>query len=125
MREVRSLQPLRIIFVSEKKVRRLPAVICKWGDTLNLGEAAPSTSQTILTEEEAWLIGAVVAEGWADKNGKAHFTNQDPEYVRRVAELWRQVAGGWTSTYEAESGFTGGDKVTQLRLRGHPGMPGG
>ena len=95
------------------------------GDTLNLREAAPSTSQTILTEEEAWLIGAMVAEGWADKNGKAHFTNQDPEYVRRVAELWRQVTGGWTSTYEAESGFTGGDKVTQLRLRGHPGMPGG
>ncbi len=93
----------------------------KLGDHLELKDLPSPASETNLTENEAWLLGAMVAEGWVDgEDGKANFTNQDSKYVEQMASTWRQVTGEWSSPYEAKSGFPRGGSVLQLRLQGAP-----
>jgi GDPmannose 4,6-dehydratase len=88
------------------------------GDTLRLINLPPPTDAIRMTEEEAWLLGVLTAEGYVSPGGKIQVTNQDGALLDEVATFWRQVTGGSTSTYTAPSGFASGQPVTQLRLTG-------
>ncbi len=96
-----------------------PAGKVQIGDNLALIELPDPTDQIDLTETEAWLLGILVAEGYVNTEGRAYFTNQDPDLLERVENTWRKVTGGSCSRYIAPSGFEGGSPVTQLRLNGN------
>ncbi len=89
------------------------------GDSLALIDGPQPTDQIEMIEEEAWLLGILVAEGCVSEQGKVQVTNQDPALLERVAASWRKVAGGSSSSYVAPSGFEGGREVIQLRLTGN------
>jgi GDPmannose 4,6-dehydratase len=96
----------------------VPAGEIEAGDLLSLIALPEPTNQVVMTADEAWLLGALAAEGWVSEEGKVVFTNQDEALLQETAACWRRVSGGGTSRYAAPSGFEGGRPVTQLRLTG-------
>lgn len=88
------------------------------GDKLALIDLPPPTNAISMTEEEAWLLGVIAADGYVSPTGKIQVTNQDEAFLDGVMSVWRQVTGGNASTYIAPSGFETGQPVTQLRLTG-------
>ncbi len=101
---------------SERRAEEVQA-----GDQLALINLPAATNVIQMTEEEAWLLGVIVAEGYVSPEGKIELTNQDERLLCEVATNWRTVTGGGTSTYAAPSGFETGEPVTQLRLTGANG----
>jgi len=90
----------------------------KAGDELVLIDLPQSTDAICMTEEEAWLLGILTADGHVEPDGKIQLVNQDERLLAEVAAVWQKVTGGETSKYVAPSGFVTGNPVTQLRLTG-------
>ncbi len=90
------------------------------GDKLTLMPLPEPTSEISITEDEAWLLGIITAEGWVSEPGSIHVANQDERLLDQVTACWRRVSGGTSSRYVARSGFENGKAVTQLRLTGAP-----
>jgi GDPmannose 4,6-dehydratase len=88
------------------------------GDHLALISLPDPTDAIRLTEEEAWLLGILAAEGHIGPDGKAKIVNQSEDLLAEVTRVWRTVTGGRTASYVAPSGFPGGQPVIQLRLCG-------
>ena len=88
------------------------------GDALALIELPRPTHLVKMIDAEAWLLGALTAEGYVSEEGKIHFSNQDEALLQQVALAWQQVTGGYTSRYVAPSGFKEGKAVVQLKLIG-------
>jgi GDPmannose 4,6-dehydratase len=87
-------------------------------DHLALIDLPQPTEQISMTEDEAWLLGILAAEGHIGEDGSAYVSNQDETLLQAVADCWRRVSGGASSRYVAASGFENGRPVTQLRLTG-------
>lgn len=94
----------------------------KPGDCLALIKLPEPTDKTILTEEEAWFIGAMVSDGYIGliKNKiydsealKGKFSNKDTKLIDVVKNLWYKLTGGDTSIYIGEK------DVYDLRLLGN------
>jgi GDPmannose 4,6-dehydratase len=109
-----------IVFTEENgAVVEKPAAQVRVGDTLAMLSLPSPTNRIRMTEEEAWLLGILSAEGYICANGQqVQVTNQDTEILDQVAERWHQVCGGTTSRRVHPSGFQNGKAVTQLRLKG-------
>ena len=88
------------------------------GDRLALLDLPAPTNAVAMTVEEAWLLGALAAEGYVSEEGKVTFTNQEMSLLDEVDGAWTLVTGGNANSYQAKSGFPGGGAVTQLRLQG-------
>jgi GDPmannose 4,6-dehydratase len=88
------------------------------GDHLALIELPPPTNVIQMTEEEAWLLGVIVANGYISEEGKIQITNQDAQFLEQVAEVARKVIGCRSRLSVAPSGFEGGKPVYQLYLPG-------
>ncbi len=88
------------------------------GDHLALIELPPPTNVIQMTEEEAWLLGVIVADGYISEEGKIQITNQDAQFLEQVAEVARKVIGCRSRLSVAPSGFEGGKPVYQLYLPG-------
>jgi len=87
------------------------------GDRLELVDLPPPTDRISMHCEEAWLLGALVAEGYvADR--KARFTCSDEQLVDRVADTWKRLTGGRCARRRGSSGFEGGARALQLDLTG-------
>ncbi len=112
-----------VVFASMNgDIAEKPAGEIAVGDNLTLMPLPEAANEITLTEDEAWLLGIVAAEGWVGReSGHIHVTNQDLELLDRVAACWRRVTGGSFSRNVAKSGFENGEEVTQLRLLGAPG----
>jgi GDPmannose 4,6-dehydratase len=91
------------------------------GDHLRLINLPPCTDVVRMTEDEAWLLGMIVAEGYVSEAGKIQITNQDDGILNEVAACWQRVTGGAVGRYVAASGFETGHPVAQLRLTGDNG----
>ncbi|OIN95453.1 MAG: GDP-mannose 4,6-dehydratase [Anaerolineae bacterium CG1_02_58_13] len=91
------------------------------GDRLALIELPLATDVIRMTEEEAWLLGFIAAEGYVSENGKIQISNQDSKLLEEVAELALKVTGGGTRTNIVPSGFETGNPVIQLHLTGANG----
>ena len=103
------------------EVAERPAGDIRPGDTLALIELPEPSSRIAMTEDEAWLLGVLAAEGYVSEEGKVQVANQDPVLLDEVEACWGRVCGGDASRYVAPSGFAGGVEVTQLRLTGGRG----
>lgn len=100
--------------------RETPAGKVAAGEHLWLANQPTTTFQTVLTEEEAALLGYLTAQGWVSEDGKSRVTCGDDAVLAHVAELWGAVAGGRVAK-EVGSTSAFGDKVTpSLRLVGNP-----
>jgi GDPmannose 4,6-dehydratase len=107
-----------VVFVCEdgQPVER-PAGEVKMGDELALINLPQPTNIISMTEEEAWLLGILAAEGSIRENG-IQVSNQDEALLDEVARVWELVTGGVTSRRTHPSSFENGNPVTQLRLNG-------
>jgi GDPmannose 4,6-dehydratase len=95
------------------------AVSLAEGDRLVLAEQPPQTLGTVMTREEAWLLGILAAEGYVSEAGKARITCHDDAILAEAASCWERVSGGTSVKYVgAESAFS--DRRTPtLRLNGN------
>jgi GDPmannose 4,6-dehydratase len=108
-----------VVFTSrDDEVVARPAGEVQVGDALALIDLPQPLERISLTEDEAWLLGILVAEGYIETDGGAHCFNQDPALLDAVAACWHKVCGGTTSRSVAASGFENGREVTQLHLTG-------
>jgi GDPmannose 4,6-dehydratase len=100
----------------EKEAQRFEA-----GDRLRLSEQPPHTLLTVLTEDEAWLLGIMAAEGWiAADRGKGRITCQDDAVLAAAAACWERVTGGTaTKSAGAKSAFSD-NRTPSLSLNGAP-----
>jgi GDPmannose 4,6-dehydratase len=108
-----------VVFVQhgEQVAERLTAEV-QAGDSLALIDLPDPTDAISLTEEEAWLLGVLVAEGYVSDEGKIQITNQDEAFLQEVARIAKRVTGGDVRWDIVPSGFEGGKPVMQLYLRG-------
>lgn len=108
----------RIFACDGNQIVERPAEEVHERDHLALIPLPPPTELISMTEEEAWLLGIVAAEGHVRPEGKIEVANQDASLLDKVASVWRRVTGGNSSRYTAPSGFATGKPVIQLRLTG-------
>jgi GDPmannose 4,6-dehydratase len=90
------------------------------GDRIVLADPPLSTLRTTLAEEEAWLLGFLVAEGAISEQGRGRITCNDEAALDEAAQHWQRVAAGTSVKYDgARSAFS--DRRTRtLRLNGNP-----
>jgi GDPmannose 4,6-dehydratase len=102
----------------EGTTTEIPAGEVRPGDELALIDLPTPTDVTRLTDDEAWLLGLLTAEGFVGEEGKVCVSNQDDDLLRQAEQAWRRVTGGSTRQYTAASGFVNGRPVVQLHLTG-------
>jgi GDPmannose 4,6-dehydratase len=89
------------------------------GDQLAIAEEFPARSGwTVMTDEQAELLGLLCADGWVDRHHTGIcFTNNDDALRARVAELWARCFLGGSREWVGRSGFSDKD-VGKLSLNG-------
>ncbi|MBI5481962.1 MAG: GDP-mannose 4,6-dehydratase [Deltaproteobacteria bacterium] len=98
----------------EDRPTETPAGEVQPGDLLPLIRLPESPDVVNMTEDEAWLLGMLAAEGYVSAEGKLRVVNQDHGLLNEVAACWRRVTGGGVRWSEHPSGFAGGEPVTRL-----------
>jgi GDPmannose 4,6-dehydratase len=96
-----------------------PAGEVRAGDHLHLGEQPATSFATVLTDDEAWLLGILAADGYVSAQGKGRVTNNDDAVLAEVAGCWERVTAGYATKGETASGFSG-EPVSTIELRGRP-----
>ncbi|GAB4504745.1 MAG: hypothetical protein Fur0043_17390 [Anaerolineales bacterium] len=107
-----------VFALNEDKVVERRAEEIKTGDLLALIDLPPATASIVMTDEEAWLLGVLVADGYVHKNGKIQITNQDKALLEEVAATAQKVTGCGIRWAVIPSGFETGKPVLQLYLPG-------
>lgn len=110
-----SATPDHVIFLDGD--RECEAGKAECGDRLTLCSLPESPSRTAMIREEAWLLGAIVADGYLSNDGHGRVTKNDENILSEVARLWPLVTGGYVARGETASGYTG-DPVKTIELRG-------
>jgi GDPmannose 4,6-dehydratase len=64
------------------------------GDALWIGDQPSITCLASLTDDEAWLLGILVSEGFVSAEGRARVTCGDEAVLAQAAACWTRVAGG-------------------------------
>jgi len=67
------------------------------GESLWLARQPDHTLATALHEDDAWLLGALAAEGHVQRRGTVEVTCHDDAFLARVASCWERVSGGYAS----------------------------
>ncbi len=89
------------------------------GDRLVLADQPPQTLGTVMTEEEAWLLGILVAEGFVAERGTARITCHDDAVLAEAASCWERVSGGSSVKYLGATSAFSGRRTPTLRLSGN------
>jgi GDPmannose 4,6-dehydratase len=89
------------------------------GSGLELIEVPEATDLTSVSEEEAWFLGIMAAEGFVHER-KARFYSTEDALIEAVRSCWERLTGGWTSGRRGRSGFENGTDAYQLDLNGAP-----
>jgi GDPmannose 4,6-dehydratase len=99
-----------------------PAGSLQAGDRLRLAAQPPATLATVLTEDEAWLLGILAAEGYIDPaKGSARVTCSDESVLAEAAACWERVTAGVATKYDEGSPSAFSDTLTpRVELRGNP-----
>lgn len=71
------------------------------GDSIRLAEDPPAMYATEMTEDEAWLLGMLAADGYVSKEGDGRIRNRDEHVLIEAGERWKRVAAG---TYRKDKG---------------------
>ncbi len=91
------------------------------GDKLTLAERPPITCATTMTEEEAWLLGILTAEGYVSDKGSGRITCGDESVLAEAASCWERVAAGYAVKTEGSKSAFGDVRTPVLDLRGNAG----
>jgi GDPmannose 4,6-dehydratase len=95
--------PEHVVFIGEDEKRAEDVVP---GDDLRLALHPSSSFNTSLTEDEAWLLGILAAEGSILKNGRTRVTCGDDAVLAETAARWERITAGTTSKGAAPSAFS-------------------
>lgn len=107
------------IFVQENgEPRERKAEQVQEGNLLALVDMPEPTNAISMTEDEAWLLGVLVADGYIGETGKIQIANQDDAFLQEVERVARKVTGCTVRWGVNPGGFEGGQPVTQLYLVG-------
>jgi GDPmannose 4,6-dehydratase len=88
------------------------------GERIVIADQPITAFNTVLTEDEAWLLGALASEGYVHKNGLTRITCNDEGMLATAAACWERLTGETSVKYDgAPSAFTGRPTKT-LRLNG-------
>ncbi len=96
-----------------------PAADFEAGDRVRLAEQPPQTLGTTLTEDEAWLLGALVAEGHVQPRGRARITCTDESLLAQAAACWERVSGGWARKHDGVASAFSGRRIAAVELNGN------
>ena len=89
------------------------------GDRLVLGQQPPATLLTTLTDDEAWLLGVLVAEGYIAPDGSGRITCGDESVLMEAAASWERVAAGTTRKHAGVASAFSGRRTAAVELNGN------
>jgi GDPmannose 4,6-dehydratase len=95
--------PDHVVFIGETEK---PARDVVEGDALRLALQPWQPFNTSVTEDEAWLLGILAAEGSVLENGRTRVTCADDAVLAETAHRWERVTAGATSKGSAPSAFS-------------------
>jgi GDPmannose 4,6-dehydratase len=90
------------------------------GGRLRLSDQPPTTLNTILTTDEAWLLGFMAAEGWISRDGQGRLTCNDDAALAHAAACWERISGGWSRKHDGVRSAFSERRTTALELNGNP-----
>jgi GDPmannose 4,6-dehydratase len=79
--------------------RDLEAQAMSAGDRIIIGAQPTGTLLTTMTEDEAWLLGILAAEGHVGPKGTVRVTCADDAVLARAAGSWERVSGGFATKH--------------------------
>jgi GDPmannose 4,6-dehydratase len=107
--------PDHVVFIGDGE--KPSADVCA-GEALHLGDQPYQVFNTVLTGDEAWLLGILAAEGYVSPDGAARVTCSDESVLARSAECWERVTGGRSRKWDgAPSGFSD-RRIPAVELQG-------
>ena len=109
--------PDHVVFTpsAEKEAQRFAA-----GDHLRLAQNADPTLLTTLTEDEAWLLGILAAEGYVSRDGHhGRVTCRDESVLSRSASCWERVTAGTARKGSGVKSAFGPNRTPTLELSGN------
>ncbi len=89
------------------------------GDRVRLGEQPDPTLLTTLTEDEAWLLGILAAEGSILEDGTGRIYCHDEAVLAQAGSCWESVAAGTAVKGSAVSSAFGDRSTPRLNLTGN------
>ena len=110
--------PDHVVFTpdDEKEAQKFEA-----GDQLRMAAQPMSTLNTVLTEDEAWLLGLLVADGHVAKDrSTVQITGNDDATLAQAAACWERVTAGKARKSEGSPSAFSDRHVPQLYLSGNP-----
>ncbi|HXH57445.1 MAG TPA: GDP-mannose 4,6-dehydratase [Iamia sp.] len=90
------------------------------GDRFVAASQPDATLLTTMTEEEAWLLGALCAEGYVSPGGKARLTCHDDGFLAEGASCWERVSGGTSRKHAGVSSAFSDRRTPAVDLTGNP-----
>jgi GDPmannose 4,6-dehydratase len=110
--------PDHVVFLDAGE-RELPAGEVAAGDAVWLADQPETAFGTVLTPEEAWLLGLLVADGSVAANGAGHIVNGDESILAEAADRWQQVSGGHSVKTQGSPSAFSDAHTTSLVLNGN------
>lgn len=96
-----------------------PAGQMSAGERLLLAGQPPHTYATTLTEDEAWLLGILAAEGFISQNGQGRITCSDDAVLAEAAACWERVAAGTSRKWAGSVSAFSTNRTAVLELTGN------
>jgi GDPmannose 4,6-dehydratase len=107
-----------VVFLDGGKAERSSGTV-EAGVRLWLGQQPTSAFGTVLTKEEAWLLGLLCADGYVNAEGKGRIVNGDDSILAEAAAVWAAVTGGDGAKRDGAASPFGGGRVAALDLQGN------
>ena len=107
-----------VVFRADRSVVLAGAV--EAGDSLWLGSQPAHSLLTSLTEDEAWLLGILAAEGYVHEDGSIRVTCHDDAVLAETELCWARAAVGTATKHDDAPSAFSGRRTPALDLVGNP-----
>ncbi len=108
--------PDHVVFTDDSEK---PAEAFREGDRLRLAPQPDTAFATELTEDEAWFLGVMAAEGWIDRErGKGRITCGDEALLAEAAACWERITGGTSRKWAGPPSAFSDRRTPALELNG-------
>ncbi len=110
--------PDHVVFTADSEKE---AQLFESGDRVMMAQQPCSTLGTVLTEDEAWLLGLIAADGYIHEGrGTVQVTGTDDSVLAKAAACWERVSGGRSRKSKGSPSAFSDRLVPQLHLTGNP-----